>query len=94
MSRTNCKRKAATAAPKQKVAVNKDFALFQKKLSKMTQDEILDLIPQEVKQDFLSIGFGKWRDMYLPILQLGPFDVGGGDMKHAWMNMLHKVGTS
>lgn len=62
------------------------------RLSKMTNDEILQLIPQEVKADFLTVGFGKWKDVHWPILQLGPFDVGGGgDMKHAWMKIFQKV---
>jgi hypothetical protein len=54
--------------------------------------DILKLIPHDVQQDFLSLGFCKWKkDGFLPILQLGPFHVEAGDARDSWMDMFQKV---
>lgn len=47
-------------------------------------------VPKEVKKDFRQLGFGKWGKSYLPIIQLGPYDV-GGSLRESYLEMLNDV---
>lgn len=56
-----------------------------------TRKEVIAKIPQDVKDDFRQIGFSKWGKEYLPILQVGPYDVGPGGVRDQWMMMFENV---
>jgi len=92
MTKTNRKTKKTSRKRRggaRKTCHDKEAAL--QKLSQMPQEELLQLIPHEVKDDFLKVGFSKWKKgLYWPILQLGPFDLGEVTMKYVWMNEFHK----
>ena len=56
-----------------------------------TRKEVIAKIPQDVKDDFRQIGFAKWGKEFLPIMQVGPYDVGPGDVRDQWMVMFENV---
>lgn len=56
-----------------------------------TRKEVIARIPQDVKDDFRQIGFSKWGKEYLPIMQVGPYDVGPGGVRDQWMVMFENV---
>ena len=53
--------------------------------------EILSKIPGKVKKRFREGGFSKWGKDWLPILEIGPFDVEPGPVRRMWMEMFHNV---
>jgi len=60
------------------------------------QDEesyILSLIPSDVKNSFRKLGFVKWNRIYLPVIELSPYDVAPGFVREHWMRMFHLVRT-
>lgn len=55
------------------------------------RDELLSRVPDNVKSRFLEGGFCKWGKEYLPVLEVGPFDVEPGPVRGMWMEMFEKV---
>lgn len=62
-----------------------------KSLFEKEKQEILNRIPDDVKKDFRSLCFTKWSTHYLPVIQLGPFDVRPGAVRDQWMEMFQNV---
>lgn len=60
-----------------------------KKTFEQEKKRQLKRIPKEVKKDFRQIGFGKWYKSYLPMIQLGPYDV-GGILRQSYLEMLNE----
>ena len=55
------------------------------------KEEILKKIPPKVTKDFRSGGFAKWGKDFLPIMQVGPYDVGPGSVRDQWKTMFENV---
>lgn len=55
------------------------------------KESILNQIDQSVKDDFRNVGFAKWRRRWLPIVQLGPYDIGQGPVRDDWMKLFRKT---
>jgi hypothetical protein len=53
--------------------------------------EVLDEVPETVKQRFGQIFFSKWGKEILPVLVLSPFDAPPGPMREMWFDMQEKV---
>lgn len=51
------------------------------------KSEWLGLIPKDVKSRFREGGFSKWGKDWLPVLELGPFDVEPGPVRDMWFDM-------
>jgi len=48
---------------------------------------ILNEVEEEIKKDFREIGFAKWNLSWLPIIQLGPYDISPGLVRDKWMKI-------
>jgi len=69
--------------------------------SNTNQNQILQLIPNHIKSNFRTIGFSKWggngsnkgkeKGNWLPILELGPFDVEEGPVRDCWFELAEQV---
>jgi len=69
--------------------------------SNTNQNQILQLIPNHIKTNFRTIGFSKWggngsnkgkeKGCWLPILELGPFDVEEGPVRDCWFELAEQV---
>ncbi len=55
------------------------------------KSEWLDRIPKEIKSRFRECGFSKWGKEWLPVLELGPFDVEPGPVRDMWFEMFRNV---
>ena len=55
------------------------------------KSEWLGRIPKDVKLRFREGGFSKWGSDWLPVLELGPFDVEPGPVRDMWFDMFRKV---
>lgn len=58
------------------------------------QDEketIMSMIPNEYKEKFGTIGFGKWGKKWHPVLIRSPYDVRPGNVQRDWFVMYEKV---
>jgi hypothetical protein len=55
------------------------------------RDEVLRRVPTSVAARFLEGGFCKWGKEWLPVLELGPFDVAPGPVRDAWLEMCEEV---
>ncbi|KAL3784945.1 hypothetical protein ACHAW5_003625 [Stephanodiscus triporus] len=53
--------------------------------------EILGRIPPDIKSRFLEGGFAKWGGYWLPMLELGPFDVEPGLVRDMWFDEFRKT---
>mmetsp|Transcript_1803 Transcript_1803/g.3872 ORF Transcript_1803/g.3872 Transcript_1803/m.3872 type:complete len:610 (+) Transcript_1803:92-1921(+) len=51
------------------------------------RDELLGRVPQSVESRFREGGFCKWGGNWLPVLELGPFDVEPGPVRDKWLKM-------
>ena len=47
-------------------------------------------VPDSVKSRFREGGFCKWGGAWLPVLELGPFDV-EGNVREMWLAIFHDV---
>ena len=54
------------------------------------RDELLGRVPDDIKARFLEGGFCKWGKEWLPVLELGPFDVPPGPVRDMWLDMFAK----
>eukprot|EP00579_Thalassiosira_antarctica_P008433 CAMPEP_0201896918 /NCGR_PEP_ID=MMETSP0902-20130614/45604_1 /ASSEMBLY_ACC=CAM_ASM_000551 /TAXON_ID=420261 /ORGANISM="Thalassiosira antarctica, Strain CCMP982" /LENGTH=470 /DNA_ID=CAMNT_0048429629 /DNA_START=388 /DNA_END=1800 /DNA_ORIENTATION=- len=91
-------RSAATpiSIPSSKVPANKSNRKLVTKNSKhdtsdSEKESILKQIDQSVKEDFRTVGFAKWRRRWLPIVQLGPYDIEPGAVRDDWMKLFRKT---
>jgi len=48
------------------------------------KEETLALIPEEVKTQYLQIGFADWLGSYEPVLFCGPYEVSPGPVRDSW----------
>ena len=55
------------------------------------KEKILAKIPNEIKNRFREGGFSRWGKDWLPVLEIGPFDVEPGPVRSMWMDMFHNV---
>ena len=56
------------------------------------RDDLLSRIPENVKSLFREGGFAKWSmGEWLPVLELGPFDVEPGPLRDKWLFLFEKV---
>lgn len=55
------------------------------------REEILSKIPNKVKNRFREGGFSRWGKDWLPVLEIGPFDVEPGPVRSMWMEMFQNV---
>lgn len=53
--------------------------------------DIISQIPKSVRKRFRHGGFSKWGKDWLPVIELGPFDVEPGPVRDMWMDMFHNV---
>ena len=52
---------------------------------------ILDSVPSKVKDDFMTVCFGKWEGEVYPALQVNPFEIRPGEVTNQWMSLYYKV---
>lgn len=55
------------------------------------RDDIISQIPKSIRKRFRQGGFSKWGKDWLPVIELGPFDVEPGPVREMWMDMFHNV---
>ena len=55
---------------------------------------ILSKIPSEVSNDFRQIFFASWEGQMMPVMQLSPYDLGPGKLRHDWFKMFQNVSCS
>ena len=53
--------------------------------------DVLRRVPHKVKSRFREGGFSRWRKSWLPVLELGPFDVEPGPVRDMWLEMFDSV---
>jgi len=53
--------------------------------------DILQQIPEKSKREFRTLGFAKWGKDFLPVMVLGPYDVGPGGVRDQWMQMFENT---
>lgn len=58
------------------------------------KSDILKRVPKSVKSRFRQGGFSRWCKDWLPILELGPFDVEPGPVRDMWFDMLANVSAN
>ena len=61
----------------------KDFSLEKKTM--------LRQVDKTVRNDFRKVGFAKWQRSWLPIIQIGPYDISPGPVRNSWMKIFEKV---
>ena len=55
------------------------------------RDDVISQIPKSIRKRFRQGGFSKWGKDWLPVIELGPFDVEPGPVRDMWMDMFHNV---
>lgn len=60
-----------------------DFSLEKKTM--------LRQVDKTVRNDFRKVGFAKWQRSWLPIIQIGPYDISPGPVRNSWMKIFEKV---
>eukprot|EP00588_Corethron_pennatum_P000533 CAMPEP_0194293106 /NCGR_PEP_ID=MMETSP0169-20130528/47165_1 /TAXON_ID=218684 /ORGANISM="Corethron pennatum, Strain L29A3" /LENGTH=575 /DNA_ID=CAMNT_0039041505 /DNA_START=37 /DNA_END=1764 /DNA_ORIENTATION=- len=58
---------------------------------KLEKEALLKQVDKSVKDDFREVGFAKWQRSWLPIIQLGPYDVSPGPVRNGWMKIFKKT---
>lgn len=54
-------------------------------------NDLLSRVPQNVKSRFREGNFCRWGKEWLPVLELGPFDVEPGPVRDMWLEMFETV---
>eukprot|EP00566_Odontella_aurita_P004962 CAMPEP_0113542804 /NCGR_PEP_ID=MMETSP0015_2-20120614/9813_1 /TAXON_ID=2838 /ORGANISM="Odontella" /LENGTH=616 /DNA_ID=CAMNT_0000442907 /DNA_START=100 /DNA_END=1950 /DNA_ORIENTATION=- /assembly_acc=CAM_ASM_000160 len=54
------------------------------------KEATLERIDKSVRSDFRRVGFAKWQKDWLPVIQLGPYDVPPGLVRDSWMKLYQK----
>lgn len=55
-----------------------------------SKERVLSKIPDDVKAQFLQVGFADWLGCYQPVLFCGPYDVSPGQVRDDWMEAFKK----
>ena len=55
------------------------------------RSDVLAKVPDTIKKRFREGGFSKWGKDWLPVLEIGPFDVEPGPVRTMWMEMFQNV---
>ncbi len=55
------------------------------------RNRILSKIPDDIRAQFLQVGFADWLGRYQPVLFCGPYDVSPGQVRDNWMKAFKKV---
>mmetsp|Transcript_2196 Transcript_2196/g.4627 ORF Transcript_2196/g.4627 Transcript_2196/m.4627 type:complete len:447 (-) Transcript_2196:437-1777(-) len=55
------------------------------------KNEIMGNVPHSIQSFWGEIGFAKWGKSYLPVLNLGPYQVPPGEARNSWMSMYQKM---
>jgi hypothetical protein len=76
---------------RQRPSKRRSYQLATKKEFESFRSEWLDRIPKEIKSRFREGGFSKWGKEWLPVLELGPFDVEPGPVREMWFDMFRNV---
>ena len=58
------------------------------------RSDVLAKVPDTIKKRFREGGFSKWGKDWLPVLEIGPFDVEPGPVRTMWMEMFQNVSFS
>jgi len=58
---------------------------------KLEEDATLKHLDKAARNDFRKLGFARWKRNWLPIIQLGPYDVPPGPVRDGWIKLFHKV---
>jgi len=66
-------------APIYEIATKADFEKY--------KDDLLSRVPKSVKSRFREGAFSRWGKDWLPVLELGPFDVEPGPVRDMWLEM-------
>ena len=70
-------------APIYEIASKADFERY--------KEDLLRRVPKKVKSRFREGGFSRWGKDWLPVLELGPFDVEPGPVRDMWLEMFDNV---
>ena len=62
-----------------------------RELFETKKEEVLSMIPQDVKARFRQCGFASWGRVVYPMIELGPYDVPPGDLRDQWFSMFENV---
>jgi len=57
---------------------------------RLEKETMLNQVDKSVKDDFRKVGFAKWQRQWLPVIQLGPYDISPGPVRKYWMDFFHK----
>jgi len=66
-------------APVYEIATKADFEQY--------KEDVLSRVPKSVKSRFREGAFSRWGKDWLPVLELGPFDVEPGPVRDMWLEM-------
>jgi hypothetical protein len=55
------------------------------------RDDVLNDVPEQVKEKYGQIGFSKWGKVFIPVLIMNPFHVPPGPVRETWFDMYEKV---
>lgn len=55
------------------------------------KEDLLSRVPKRVQSRFREGGFSRWGKDWLPVLELGPFDVEPGPVREMWLDMFDNV---
>jgi hypothetical protein len=72
----------------------RDYELATKREFEKYRSEWLGRIPGDVKSRFREGGFSKWGKDWLPVCELGPFDVEPGPVREMCLEMFRNVSLS
>mmetsp|Transcript_23502 Transcript_23502/g.49224 ORF Transcript_23502/g.49224 Transcript_23502/m.49224 type:complete len:511 (-) Transcript_23502:2846-4378(-) len=70
-------------APVYEIATKADFEQY--------KEDVLSRVPKSVKSRFREGAFSRWGKDWLPVLELGPFDVEPGPVRDMWLEMFDNV---
>ncbi|KAL3809175.1 hypothetical protein ACHAXA_010633 [Cyclostephanos tholiformis] len=80
-----------STAHRQRPPKRRGFQLTTKKEFEIFRSEWLNRVPKEIKSRFREGGFSKWGKDWLPVLELGPFDVEPGPVREMWFEMFRNT---
>jgi hypothetical protein len=52
---------------------------------------VMSSLPPEATKDFRQIFFASWEGQMMPVMQLGPYDLGPGKLRNDWFKMFQNV---
>ncbi len=87
------KKRTDTPSDESKIVCSSETADFKRKRN-IEKEKMLAQIPHNLKKNFRRNGFAQWNKHVLPVLFLGPYDVGPGKVRELWMKMFTRVRNS